>query len=142
MHSEARDRERADRTGGVADDGRSADPSLIEPRQQRSHLRLSDLDRARNFGPEDALRLTIGDETREVKTGDVCYQPPFQQHVLTNTSETEDLIFLTVYWEDLKLWQGRQEAAYEVLAPIYGWFTEGFDTADLQEARALLEVLA
>ncbi len=27
-------------------------------------------------------------------------------------------------------------------APIYGWFTEGFDTADLQEARALLEVLA
>ena len=30
-------------------------------------------------------------------------------------------------------------AAYELLAPIYGWFTEGFDTADLQEARALLE---
>jgi hypothetical protein len=28
------------------------------------------------------------------------------------------------------------------LAPIYGWFTEGFDTADLQEARALLEELA
>jgi len=29
-----------------------------------------------------------------------------------------------------------------LLAPIYGWFTEGFDTADLQEARALLEALA
>jgi hypothetical protein len=28
--------------------------------------------------------------------------------------------------------------AYELLAPIYGWFTEGFDTADLQEAKALL----
>jgi predicted ATPase len=30
----------------------------------------------------------------------------------------------------------------ELLAPIYGWFTEGFDTADLQEAKALLEELA
>jgi predicted ATPase len=32
--------------------------------------------------------------------------------------------------------------AYELLAPVYGWFTEGFDTADLQEAKALLEALA
>ena len=32
-------------------------------------------------------------------------------------------------------------SAYELLAPIYGWFTEGFDTADLQEAKALLEAL-
>ena len=30
----------------------------------------------------------------------------------------------------------------DLLAPIYGWFTEGFDTADLQEAKALLEELA
>jgi hypothetical protein len=34
----------------------------------------------------------------------------------------------------------RQEAA-EFLAPIYGWFTEGFDTPDLMEAKALLEQL-
>ena len=33
-------------------------------------------------------------------------------------------------------------AAREFLMPIYGWFTEGLDTADLQEAKALLEVLA
>ena len=32
-------------------------------------------------------------------------------------------------------------AAYDLLTPVYGWFTEGFDTADLQEARALLETL-
>jgi predicted ATPase len=32
--------------------------------------------------------------------------------------------------------------ARELLAPIYGWFTEGFDTADLQDAKVLLEVLA
>jgi predicted ATPase len=43
-----------------------------------------------------------------------------------------------------RLWQqqGKRAAAYALLAPIYGWFTEGFDTADLQEAKALLEAFA
>jgi predicted ATPase len=43
-----------------------------------------------------------------------------------------------------RLWQqqGKRTAARCLLAPIYGWFTEGFDTADLQEAKALLEELA
>ena len=43
-----------------------------------------------------------------------------------------------------RLWrrQGKRAEAHELLAPIYGWFTEGFDTADLQEARALLEELS
>ena len=42
-----------------------------------------------------------------------------------------------------RLWQqqGKQAEAHELLASIYGWFTEGFDTADLQEAKALLEAL-
>jgi predicted ATPase len=42
-----------------------------------------------------------------------------------------------------RLWQqqGKSDAAYDLLAPIYGWFTVGFDTADLQEARALLDAL-
>ena len=43
-----------------------------------------------------------------------------------------------------RLWQqqGKRAEAHALLAPIYGWFTEGFDTADLQEAKALLEELA
>jgi predicted ATPase len=43
-----------------------------------------------------------------------------------------------------RLWQrqGRHGEAYHLLAEIYGWFTEGFDTADLQEAKALLKELA
>ena len=43
-----------------------------------------------------------------------------------------------------RLWQqqGKRAEAYELLAPIYGWFAEGFDTADLQEAKALLDELA
>jgi class 3 adenylate cyclase/predicted ATPase len=43
-----------------------------------------------------------------------------------------------------RLWQqqGKRAEAHALLAPIYGWFTEGFDTADLQEAKALLDALA
>jgi predicted ATPase len=43
-----------------------------------------------------------------------------------------------------RLWQrqGRRGEAGELLAPIYDWFTEGFDTADLQEARELLDELS
>jgi adenylate cyclase len=42
-----------------------------------------------------------------------------------------------------RLWQtqGRAMEAHQMLAEIYGWFTEGFDTADLQEAKALLAQL-
>jgi predicted ATPase len=43
-----------------------------------------------------------------------------------------------------RLWrdQGKAQQARELLAPVYGWFTEGFDTLDLKEAKALLEELA
>jgi predicted ATPase len=43
-----------------------------------------------------------------------------------------------------RLWrdQGKTVEARELLAPVYGWFTEGFDTRDLKEAKALLEELA
>jgi predicted ATPase len=42
-----------------------------------------------------------------------------------------------------RLWQqqGKRQEAYDLLAPVYGWFTEGFDTADLKDAKALLEEL-
>ena len=43
-----------------------------------------------------------------------------------------------------RLWhgQGKQTEARQLLAEVYGWFTEGFDTKDLQEAKALLEELS
>ncbi len=42
-----------------------------------------------------------------------------------------------------RLWQSqdKRQNAYDLLAPVYNWFTEGFATADLQEARALLDEL-
>jgi predicted ATPase len=45
---------------------------------------------------------------------------------------------LSLLWQQ----QGKRAEAHELLAPIYGWFTEGFDTADLQEAKALLDELS
>ena len=43
-----------------------------------------------------------------------------------------------------RLWrdQGKRDEARDLLAPVYNWFTEGFDTLDLKEAKALLEALA
>jgi predicted ATPase len=42
-----------------------------------------------------------------------------------------------------RLWrdQGKRDEARQLLAPLYGWFTEGFDTLDLKEAKALLDEL-
>ena len=42
-----------------------------------------------------------------------------------------------------RLWlsQDKQRAAHDLLAPIYGWFTEGFDTLDLKDAKAPLDQL-
>ena len=37
--------------------------------------------------------------------------------------------------------QGRRTDAYDLVAPVYGWFTEGFDTGDLKDAKALLDAL-
>jgi predicted ATPase len=45
---------------------------------------------------------------------------------------------LSRLWKD----QGQKEQARQMLSEIYGWFTEGFDTKDLQEAKALLEELS
>ena len=43
-----------------------------------------------------------------------------------------------------QLWrsQGKKKEAHKILANIYNWFTEGFDTKDLQEAKALLDELS
>jgi predicted ATPase len=43
-----------------------------------------------------------------------------------------------------RLWrdQGKRKEARELLAPVYGWFTEGFDTLDLKEAKTMLDELA
>jgi predicted ATPase len=44
----------------------------------------------------------------------------------------------TRLWRD----QGKRDEARDLLAPVYGWFSEGFDTCDLKDAKALLDELA
>ncbi len=52
--------------------------------------------------------------------------------------ETRAAMSMARLWRD----QGKPQQARELLAPVYGWFTEGFDTLDLKEAKALLDELA
>jgi predicted ATPase len=52
--------------------------------------------------------------------------------------ELRAAITMARLWRD----QGRPDEARELLAPVYGWFTEGFDTPDLKQAKALLDELA
>jgi predicted ATPase len=58
-----------------------------------------------------------------------------QQHA--KLWELRAVMSLSRLWER----QGKRQQARQLLAEIYGWFTEGFDTADLKEAKALLEEL-
>jgi predicted ATPase len=51
-----------------------------------------------------------------------------------NSMECRAAMSMTLFWRD----QGKREEARGLLAPVYGWFTEGFDTLDLKEAKALL----
>ena len=62
-----------------------------------------------------------------------------QPHVTGSSLRPEQASMSTARsWRD----QGEVQQVRELLAPVYGWFTEGFDTRDLKEAKALLEELA
>jgi predicted ATPase len=72
-----------------------------------------------------------------VPQADACFQQALQvargQHA--RALELRVALSLSRLWQQ----QGKPTEASALLAPIYGWFTEGFDTADLQEAKALLD---
>jgi len=55
-----------------------------------------------------------------------------------STLELRAVVSLSRLWQQ----QGKKAEARQLLAEIYGWFTEGFDTADLQEAKVLLTELS
>jgi predicted ATPase len=67
------------------------------------------------------------------------------RRVISNLAPTENKIWeLRAALSKARLWrdQGKPQQACELLAPVYGWFTEGSDTRDLKEAKALQEELA
>jgi predicted ATPase len=68
----------------------------------------------------------------------------FQQALAVARAQHAKALELRAALRLSRLWQqhGKCAEAWQLLAPIYGWFTEGFDTADLQEAKELLEELS
>jgi predicted ATPase len=68
----------------------------------------------------------------------------FNQALMVAQAQGAQLLALRASMSLARLWrsQGKVSEARELLAPVYGWFTEGFDTRDLKEAKALLEELA
>jgi predicted ATPase len=68
-------------------------------------------------------------------------EPCFHQALTVARGQQARALELRAALSLSRLWlqQKKREEVRQLLAPIYGWFTEGFDTADLREARALLE---
>jgi predicted ATPase len=81
---------------------------------------------------------------RQSRTPQAEAEACFQQALDVARRQAAKALELRAATSLARLWQqqGKRAEAHELLAPIYGWFTEGFDTADLQEARALLDALA
>jgi predicted ATPase len=85
---------------------------------------------------EFLLRQALPDASQ----AEACFQQALAvaRHQQAKSWELRVALSLSRLWQR----QGKRTEARELLASIYGWFTEGFDTADLQEAKALLTALA
>ena len=81
------------------------------------------------------LRQAIPDTPQ----AEACFQQALEvaRHQQARSWELRTAMSLSRLWQQ----QGKGAEARELLAPVYDWFTEGFDTPDLQDARALLEEL-
>ena len=70
---------------------------------------------------------------------ETCFHQPIKiaQHQQAKSWELRAATSLARLWQQ----QGKTAEAHELLAPVYDWFTEGFDTADLKDAKTLLDEL-
>jgi predicted ATPase len=88
---------------------------------------------------EGALRLAPEGSRHKVAEAESCFRQAIEvaREQQATSLELRAATSLAHLWQQ----QGKRQDAYDLLAPVYEWFTEGFDTADLQEAKALLEEL-
>jgi predicted ATPase len=96
---------------------------------------------ARHQAPEPGGNMThIAGHTRRTAAAEAC----LQQALAIARRQQAKALELRAAMSLSRLWQqqGKRDEAQALLAPVYGWFSEGFDTADLQEAQALLNALA
>jgi predicted ATPase len=84
--------------------------------------------------------LLLAGSSEQQATAQSCFDQAlaFARRQQAKSLELRAAMSLSRLW----LQQDERDKARELLAPVYGWFTEGFDTADLQEAKALLEELS
>ena len=85
------------------------------------------------------IRLTVGGASA-ASEAEACFERSLDiaRRQSARSWELRAVMSLASLWRD----QGKREQARDLLAPVYGWFTEGFDTADLKEAKGLLDELA
>ena len=83
--------------------------------------------------------LLLRQATPDATQAEACFQQSLAiaRRLQAKSWELRAALSLSRLWQQ----QDKRDEAYELLAPIYGWFTEGFDTADLHDAKALLEEL-
>ena len=88
-------------------------------------------------------RATIGGALGEQKPDCAKAQQFFERAIEVARKQQAKSWELRAAMSLARLWrdQGKPQQARELLAPVYGWFTEGFDTRDLKEAKALLDGL-
>ena len=107
--------------------------ALAQARRKGESWREAELYRLQG----ELLLSLSGDHQAEAEAG-------FQQALDMARRQQAKMLELRAAMSLSRLWQqqGKRQAAHQLLAEIYAWFTEGFDTADLQDARTLLEALA
>jgi predicted ATPase len=84
--------------------------------------------------------LLLAQSVANPTKAETCYQKALSiaRHQRAKSLELRAATSLARLWQS----QDKHQDAYDLLAPVYGWFIEGFETLDLQEAKALLDALA
>ena len=112
---------------------RSIDEAIMAIKTKKERYWEAEVNRVAG---EIALMSQVGDTAQ----AQVCFERALAvaRQQQAKSWELRASMSLARLWRD----QGKVQQARELLAPVYGWFTEGFDTRDLKEAKALLEELA
>ena len=117
------------RSAGQIDEALAAiTEALQHPEQYGQHVSKADIYRLRG----ELARARSG--TEEAAEADFVYSTEIAKSQHAKSLELRAIMSLSRLWQK----QGKCKQAYQQLAEIYSWFTEGFDTADLQEAKGLL----
>ncbi len=84
--------------------------------------------------------LLLKSKVQSVSEAETCFRHAIDiaQNQSAKSLELRAVTSLSRLWQQ----QGKKDEARQMLAKVYGWFTEGFDTVDLKEAKALLEELS